>query len=234
MTFNIQHGLHYPTGTIDLERFSDLIRKHEVDVCGLNEVRGRGTDQDYTAQVEILGDALGFYRYFGEAIRVGGSNPYGNGIVSRYPFRSIETIPVPDSLQKNEGVYYESRCVIRAVIEVNNHEICLLITHMGLAKEERRNAVATVCRLLDDIDSPVILMGDFNTTPEDPVLCPLYERLSSCDECMDVPNQPTFSSYVPREKIDYLFYRGLVCQQSYVVKEIVSDHFAMVAEFSLS
>jgi len=144
MTFNIQHGLHYPTGTIALERFSDLIREQSVDVCGLNEVRGKGADRDYTEQVETLGNALGFHRYFGEAIRVGGNNPYGSGVVSRYPFSRIETVPIPDPPQKTEKVYYETRCVIQATIEVEDHEICLLITHMGLAREERKNAVDTL------------------------------------------------------------------------------------------
>ncbi len=233
MTFNIQHGLHYPTGTIALERFSDLIREQSVDVCGLNEVRGKGADRDYTEQVETLGNALGFHRYFGEAIRVGGNNPYGNGVVSRYPFSRIETVPIPDTPQKTEKVYYETRCVIQATIEVEEHEICLLITHMGLAREERKNAVATLCRLIDGTDLPIILMGDFNTTPEDSVLQPLFARMTDSDAAANVPNAPTFPSYEPNEKIDYLLYRGLTCQQSFTVSKVVSDHLAIVADFDI-
>ena len=147
MTFNIQHALDFKRKVIDTDLFADAIAKHNVDFCGLNEVRGKGPVEDYTDQTNAIADKLGYNRYFGEAIKVRGTSPYGNAAVSRYPLKSAETIKIPDPDIGNEinrdgePVRYESRCIIRSVIEEKEKDICILVTHFGLAESERINAV---------------------------------------------------------------------------------------------
>lgn len=232
MTFNIQHALDFKKQIIDTDLFVDAIKKHNVDFCGLNEVRGDGPIDGYTDQTNAIGDALGFYRYFGEAIKVWGTSPYGNSVMSRYPFKSVETIKIPDPEINNEldrdgkPVRYESRCIIKAVIEENGGEICILVTHFGLAKSERINAVNTLCDIIDSIDLPIILMGDFNTQPDEKLLTPLFERLKSVDA-----SENTYPSDKPEIKIDYIFYKGLKCIYAETINEIYADHLPIVAEF---
>ena len=182
MTFNIQHCLDYKKQIIDFDLFAAAIRENGADVCGLNEVRGSGPVKDYSDQTNTLADKLGFYRYFGEAIKVKGTSPYGNAIVSKYEIKSAETIKIPDPLFKLEKVNYETRCIIKAVINLDNTDICFLVTHMGLANAERKNAVKALCRILDETTLPVILMGDFNSEPDDTVFAPLYERLEDTQQ----------------------------------------------------
>lgn len=231
MTFNIQHALDYQKQIIDTGLFVDAIKKHDADICCLNEVRGEGPIEGYTDQTNALGDGLGFYRYFGEAVKVEDTSPYGNAVVSRFPFKSAETVAVPVSPEKNEDEYHEPRCVIKAVSEIDGRDICFLTCHMGLSDEERTEAVRTVCRLIDETDLPLILTGDFNTTPDDCVLSPIYERLCDADEKAEVNGVFTYASCSPEIKIDYIFYRGLECLSSEVITEIYSDHFPIIAEF---
>lgn len=231
MTFNIQHGLDYKNQRIDLKLFSDFIKENGADVCGLNEVRGKGEDCEYTDQTDAIGDALGFFRYFGEAIKVDEVNPYGNAIVSRYPFKSAETVHIPNP---DDGKYHETRCVIKAVFEIDGRDVCVLVCHMGLTEDELKNAVDTLCHMLDEIEMPVILMGDFNASPHNEMLCPLLERLSDSDEIALDEENYTFASYDPYTKIDYIFYRGLKCSKAEILKEVVSDHFPIIAEFEFS
>ena len=80
MTFNVQHFLDYQNKKIDFDLFADFIKNCNVDICGLNEVRGEGPVDGYTDQLDTVADKLGFERYFGEAIKVRGTSPYGNGI----------------------------------------------------------------------------------------------------------------------------------------------------------
>lgn len=234
MTFNIQHGLDYKKGIINTDLFVNAIKTHSVDFCGLNEVRGEGPVDGYTDQTNSIADGLSFYRYFGEAIKVEGTSPYGNAIVSRYPFKSVETIHIPDpeiqyELDRDgDPVHYESRCIIKSIIEINEKDICFLVTHFGLAESERRNAVKTLCNIIDDMDLPIILMGDFNTEPDDEILTPLFRRLNITDT-----SEPTFPSYNPEIKIDYIFYKGLECKGSETVKEIYADHLPITAEFNI-
>lgn len=231
MTFNIQHALDYKNQVIDTEFFADKIKLHEADICGFNEVRGEGPLDGYTDQINAIGDRLGFNRYFAKAIMVNGTSPYGNGLVSRFPIKSAETILIPDPEHKRSGVKYESRCVLKAVVDADGKEICILVCHMGLSDEERVCAVKTVCELLDEIQLPVILTGDFNTEPDDEVLQPIYERMNDSDNLADMKCVKTYPSYKPEIKIDYIFYRGLECKNVKTVTQVYSDHFPIIAEF---
>ena len=231
MTFNIQHCLDYTKRVINFDLFADFIKTHSPDVCGLNEVRGEGPLKDYTDQTNILGDRTGYNRYFGEAIKVKKTSPYGNALLSRHIIKNAETIKIPDPILKSEPVSYETRCVIKAVINFDGKDICFLITHMGLAKKERKNAVRTICNIIDETDLPVILMGDFNAEPDDSVFDPIRERLSDTQNKSDNPDVKTFPSDKPRKKIDYIFYRGLECIKAHTITEVLSDHLPIIAEF---
>ena len=181
-------------------------------------------------EVVELADVLGYDRRFGEAIRVGGCGPYGNALVSRYPIVEAETVLVPDPVRR-EGGSYETRCVLKAVLDTEEGRICVLVCHMGLEIEERESAVATLCRLIDETELPIVLMGDFNAQPDAAVLAPLRERLQDTDDVADAPGAPTYASYHPHMKIDYILYRGLRCCGARTVEEIVSDHFPIIARF---
>lgn len=233
MTFNIQHGLDYKNQIIDLRLFSDFIRGQEADFCALNEVRGLGNWEGYTDQTNYLGDALGCNRFFGEAFKVVGTNPYGNAFLTGYPVKEAEVVHIPDSEDRSEDVHYETRCAIRAVLDVDGRDVMFVVCHIGLAKSEAENAVDTLCNIVDSTDLPCIVMGDFNHTKESGVLGPLFERLSDSDEKSEKEGIYTFPSYSPREKIDYILYRGLECTSSRVIEKIVSDHYPIVAEFNV-
>ena len=120
MSFNIQHGLAYLEQEINLNLFASTIKENMVDVCGLNEVRNTGADCEYTDQTGAIAEKLGYNSYFGQAISIDNKNPYGNAVVSRYPFIKTSTTLIPDPEKRDEPVYYETRCVIHAVVNINN------------------------------------------------------------------------------------------------------------------
>lgn len=227
MTFNIQHCLDYKKRKIDFDLFAEKIKEFNPDFCGLNEVRGKGFLAGYTNQTEKLSRKTGMCGYFGEAIKVKGLAPYGNAILSKKPVKSAETIKIPDPETKNEKVKYETRCVIKAVVEENGKDILFLVTHMGLSISERKNAVKTICEIADSTDLPVILMGDFNACPDEDTLKPLYERFT---DTLGNESVNTFPSDNPEIKIDYIFFRGLECKNTKVIKEVVSDHLPIITE----
>lgn len=233
MTFNIQHCLEYKKKKINIPLFAETIVRYGADVCGLNEVRGKGSLFGYTDQTNSLGDRLSFNRYFAEAIKVNGKGPYGNAIVSRFPFKEKSTTIIPDPDDKNDDGWFETRCVLKAVASTDIGDVCFLVCHMGLEESERVNAVNTICKIADSTDLPTILMGDFNTTPEDSVFKPIYERFKDTDEIAINKVCFTYPSYNPEKKIDYIFYKGLRCENVKTIDEVVSDHFPIIAEFSL-
>lgn len=233
MTFNIQHCHAWNEGRINIPLFAKTIRRLRADVCGLNEVRGKGPIGGYTDQVGKIKRRLWYRGVFGEAIKVRGTSPYGNAIVSRKKIREWEVIHISDECARGESSHFEHRAVLRTVIRENKKDITFLVCHMGLSVAERRCAVKTICDILDCTDTPVILMGDFNTTPDAEELCPIYERMSDTDALAEDPGAPTFASYEPKTKIDYIFYRGLKCTSVQTVPEVVSDHFPIIADFEV-
>lgn len=231
MTFNVQHFLDYKNQVIDFELFAGYIKKQDADFCGLNEVRGEGPLKGYTDQINTVADKIGCERYFGEAIKVMGTSPYGNAFVTKHKIKSVSTIKIPSPVIRLERASYESRCVIRSVVEIDGRDIMFLVCHMGLAKSERKRAVNAICRILDESDLPCILMGDFNTTPDNGVLEPIYARLEDTDACVVNKGHATYPSDSPRDKIDYMFFRGLTCKKCVTLIDVVSDHLPIVAEF---
>ena len=173
MTYNILHGMDYPLwrtekrAVIDLSKTAEGIRGGGADICGLNEVRGAGLTPEYTAQADTIGGLLGFHHVFGRSIYVGGTEPYGNGLVSRYPIAASEVIPIPDPIVDGrvpDGV--ESRSVLRCTFDfAGDKHLTVLTTHFGLSLPERENAAALCRRLLESEKNPTILLGDFNFLP---------------------------------------------------------------------
>lgn len=229
MTFNIQHCLDYKKRRINSGLFARKITEFGADFCGLNEVRGKGPILGYSDQTGKLTKKTGMHGYFGEAIRVGGTSPYGNAVLSKIPFNAVETVKIPDPETKDEKVNYETRCIIKAIVEENGKEVMFLVTHMGLARGERRKAVKTICEIADNTALPIVLMGDFNAEPDEDTFKPLYERFS--DTLGAEPK--TFPSDAPDIKIDYIFYRGLECKNTRVINEVVSDHLPVITEIIL-
>ena len=228
MTFNIQHCLNYVEQRIDFEIMARAIMECGADVVGLNEVRDLGTDGEYQAQARILAELCGMeYYYFAEATKFPGG-PYGNAILSRVPILSAEVISIPDPEPHGYDGYYEHRCILKATLEGG---ITALILHAGLNPDEKENAVATVVENL--ADERCILMGDFNMTPDDKTLAPIYERMRDTAKgfCED---KLSFPSIEPHCKIDYIFVSLDVQVKNADIPGIVaSDHRPHTADLML-
>ena len=95
----------------------------------------------------------------------------------------------------------------------------MCVCHFGLNADEQENAAATVVANLEP--TRCVLMGDFNVTPEKPVLDPIRAVMFDTAELFDEPKF-SFPSDVPHCKIDYLF-------TSKDIKVLAADIPAIVA-----
>lgn len=227
MTFNTQHCASYRNGLkIDFSLFARKIMQSGADIVGLNEIRGKGEASDYEAQTEILASLSGMpYSYFARAIMVRGQNPYGNALLSKYAILEAKTVMIPDPLTRVEGRRYETRCILKARLACG---LTVAVVHVGLNRDEQACAL---CTLMEEIeDERFILMGDFNMTPDDPLLSPIRERLFDTALLSDDPLL-TFPSDAPDQKIDYIFTsRDLRVKNVCVPKWVVSDHRPCIIE----
>lgn len=199
MVYNTQHCLNYITRQIDFELIAGIIKDYGADIVGLNEIRNVGMQEDYQDQAKILADLAGYdYHYFAQAIKFSGVNPYGNVLLSKNPIVQAQTILVPDPPRQYDG-YYETRCLLKAKLD---NGLTVNVIHFGLNPDEQENAVKTI---MDNLENEkCILMGDFNVSPDNPVLAPIRARMK---DTADLFKQPllSFPSDKPKVKIDYIF-----------------------------
>ena len=106
-----------------------------------------------------------------------------------------------------------------------------MVTHIGLNRDEKANAVKTI---LENLPSEkCILMGDFNLHSDDPLLVPIMERMKDTSITFSSPLL-SCPSDKPREKIDYILVSPDVQIISADIPAIVaSDHRPHIAEVKI-
>ena len=235
MTYNIQHGMDQRAPEerrIDLPQIARIIRDYQPLFCTLNEVRNAGPHPEYTDQVKTLCDELGWQGFFAQATLLENGNPYGNAIVSSVPILETEVIPIPDPPVRKYDGYYETRCILRAVLDVGR-PFTVFASHFGLNPDEAENAVRTAAEAVSKCKTPFCFQGDLNLEPSSPLLRPLYEIMTDTAEKADGPIL-TWDSADPRMKIDYIFVSRDVTPLRFRVPYLVaSDHNPCYAEIRL-
>ena len=221
MSFNTQHCMNYISRQIEFDCFVEAIQACNADIIGLQEMRGQGEHPDYAAQVQILAERLGYHYYFAKAIDFNGVNPYGNGLLSRYPIFSAKTVLIPDPEVKVYSGYYETRCILKAKIDVPGG-LNIIATHFGLNPDEQVSAVQTIIANLPEERG--VLMGDFNLRPNDRILKPIQNRLFDT-AALFTEEKLSFPSDNPNRKIDYIFTTSdLKVTAADIPALVVSDH----------
>lgn len=236
MTYNIQHGHVHLDKYIDLTKTCDVIRQYHPDIVGLNEVRGRGTRDDYTAQVETMAAYLGYHCYFGRSICIGGTEPYGNAVLSKYPIVEASVIRIPDPVDTSVCRYFEPRSLCRCVVEVPAEgafvPVAVYSSHFGLSETEEEHAVSTAVTTLEGEALPFILMGDFNMEPDNPLLAPLNRKFRSADAFLE--GKMSFPSDKPSIKIDYIYTSQKIDILTADIPQVVaSDHCPVWADIEV-
>lgn len=153
-TYNIKHGGSLGKNCQDIAR---LIHDENIDVVGFQEVDSfisRSGNQDIIKTIATL---AGYpYYTFHKALDYS-DGEYGLGIMSKYPYHVITTIPLVQSI--------EPRILVEANLQVNDQEIPFFVTHLELGsyEEVRRHQFKQIKDHLSR-HQKFILTGDFNVS----------------------------------------------------------------------
>ncbi len=230
MTYNIQSCKNFITKEFNHKFVSDVINKYKPDILGLNEVRTNPIKYtlhpSWFNQTEKIAKYCNFKHYFfGKSIELEGY--YGNSLLSNYEIDNPIVYKVEDPIIKDEDCLYETRSII--VSYINN--IKVIVTHMGLAKAERCNLIKKLIEIIDSSNSPIILMGDFNTENKDE-LKEIYDRLIDANYKDD--NYKTYNSINPTIKIDYIFIsKDINLLNVFIPYDIASDHLPVICDVEI-
>ncbi len=231
---------------------TDVIKEISPDICGINEINdfspeflGDIVGETVADQTSYIAENSGLkYHRFGKAISFEGRGDYGNAVISKHPITASAAHLIPSPEVFDDFGYYESRGITEARIDLAGG-ITVLQIHVGLNVSEKQNAIIKLCELIDSIDTPIVLMGDFNMRPSDWILDKIRERLTdvtpdgegyihsfpSWDKTDNVSEH--LKSLNPC-KIDYIFasrhFKKLSCE---VIKARASDHMPMLATLEI-
>ena len=129
-----------------------------------------------------------------------------------------------------------------ALLEKAGHRFYYVNTHLDhIGKEAQKNGLALIVDRIDDINPegyPMVLTGDFNVTPDDPVLDDLETMmLSARDKAAETDHLGTFNGWGGSDSvIDYIWYSGFsscdrfeTVRQQYGGIPYISDHYPVRA-----
>jgi endonuclease/exonuclease/phosphatase family metal-dependent hydrolase len=167
VTYNIHIGKN-PQGELNLERTIGELKDLGADIIGLQEVERFSPRSGLIDQAKKIAEELRMEYRFAPALKIGPFE-YGNLMLSRYPIETDKRIEL-----KSEK---ENRVGLLATLNIHGKKIGVLVTHLGLNVEERVVHVKQLDQELKALGIPLIVMGDFNTTPDGEELGPWSQHL---------------------------------------------------------
>lgn len=217
VAYNIRHGEGMDR-VVDLERVADVLRALEPDVIALQEIDSVTERTGRVHQAARLGELLGMEAAFGPFMDYRGG-AYGMAILSRHPITDATNHRLPPG--------EEPRSALTARIRIGHDGPELLVAgiHLYRSEVERLAQAETLVQVLADADVPVILAGDFNSTPGSPVM-----MLLSASWAVPAKEEPalTFPADAPEREIDFILLRPAdrftVTDYRVVPESLASDH----------
>lgn len=248
-SFNLLHGRSIHDGQVLRERLHDAVKLLDVDVVGLQEVdraQSRSEGRDLTAEVArtmgadawrfvpaLVGTPGADWRAAADADDEGAHPSYGCGLVSRYPVLEWHTVRLaaarvksPILLPGTRQVVWlqdEPRVGIAAVIETPLGSMTIATTHLSFVPGWNGVQLRRLCRALELLPGPRILLGDLNMPPPFPRLLSGWRSLAAVR---------TYPAPEPRVQLDHVLGHGLLPPVRSVETPVlpVSDHRALVVE----
>lgn len=153
MTYNIRHA-EGMDGKVRPEAIVKELRSGHADVIALQEVDRYQWRSGFQDQARYFAAQLGMHYTYTPAIRSGFSQ-YGIALLSRYPLEA------PQRFILSGG--REPRCLLTAELHVGGRTITVATTHLGVAAPERERQLPQLLDVLERVNRPLLLMGDFNS-----------------------------------------------------------------------
>jgi endonuclease/exonuclease/phosphatase family metal-dependent hydrolase len=227
------------------EQVVRMLREQDADVIGTQEL--------FSEQGEYLATQMPEYAWFGRGRESDGGGEHMGVFYRRNRLRVIEsgdfwlsdTPEVPGSITWGHP---HPRMVTWALFETTaeGRRFYLFNTHLpyrGEDEDARLRGVQAIARRVRALpeDVPVVLTGDFNTTPDSPAYAEFKGLLQDTWTASAQRKGPegTFHGFTgqPQKRIDWILFRGLRVDRMRTVDRhengrYPSDHFPLVVELT--
>ncbi len=210
------YNIHYGYNTswqFQLEEMARTIEESGADIVALQEVDACRLTSYGVDDALWLGRRLGMEAIYQPTVE----HLTGIALLSRFPVRQVEGKLLTSRL--------EQTAIVRAQVEVGGDVLDAYGIWLGLEPEER---AVQLSEALDFIRAgPAAFGGDFNSTPDSPIYRQLVDA-GLTDGAVADDASPTSPSEAPKERIDYVWIRGLRPVDAKVLDSTASDHRMVV------
>lgn len=222
LSYNIKRGLGND-GITDITRSAGLIDRLRPDFVALQELDQGVQRSGRVDQMAELGRLTGMHARFADFMPYQGGE-YGIGVLSRFPILESRSHPLPPGP--------EPRVALDVRVQLpDGSQLIFCSVHFYNTEAERLAQARAVIEIYSHEPLPVILSGDFNSTPDDPVMQLVREHWTEAEKGNDAF---TFSATEPVEEIDYVLYRPAASfsptRVQVIDEPLISDHRPVFVE----
>lgn len=222
-TLNIQAGLktnkfgdyvtkswHHVTPVGDKKKNIHATVPHiqHLDVFGVQELDPGSWRSAFVDQTRWLAEQAGFPYWSQQANRNLKLSITANAVLAKHPLFDTEHWTLPGKDQKDSP---------RGAIKTSLGPFTCVVAHFSLSSKDRLAQSSFLAERLKD-EPNLIIMGDFNATPDSKDLKPLAQLMDDCTL------HPTYPRWKPQKPIDVMWWRGLDVIEQSVHQWGVSDH----------
>jgi endonuclease/exonuclease/phosphatase family metal-dependent hydrolase len=222
-----QYLIHYfyryfPHSSERIDAIGMLLAKQKVDIFAAAEIDGGSARVRFVNQVEALQkhsplDHFVFFPTYQSGSRIN----QGNSIHSRFEILSSKNHRLPGA--------GEPRFAGEACLMINGARVTVIVTHLSLRYPYREAQIEALSGLVNRIDTPIILAGDFNVYHEGEL------ELIEKSQLQKVYTAKTYPVWKPRRRLDYIFAsHDIRIGGGEVISDPLSDHCMLLAELYLT
>ncbi|UCC92786.1 MAG: endonuclease/exonuclease/phosphatase family protein, partial [Thermoplasmata archaeon] len=118
----------------------------------------------------------------------------------------------------------------RRVLKTSTGGVTFILAHLSLMGRSRRHQVADLARFAQDVEGPLVIMGDLNALPDSPELQVLVTEAG----LTRVPTGGTYPSWRPTKALDHIFVSQDVKVVSSSVPDVkLSDHLPVMMDLDV-
>lgn len=221
VSFNIHSGKG-DDNVVDLRRTAQVLGAGSFDFANLNEVRSLVINEIGNSQADGICMSCGYCdSIFVPTETHWWREHFGNAILTNCKLGPVQRIPLPGTRGK------AFRNLVLTDLPWRDRTVKILSTHLD-REDDRETQLKLAIALFLSLEPPAVLMGDLNTTIDDPQLIALRNRPDVASPLHDV-----LGDDLPADNIDWIFTRGLRTVSAELVENAASDHPVLRAELAL-
>jgi endonuclease/exonuclease/phosphatase (EEP) superfamily protein YafD len=223
MTHNL-FGMNY-----QMEKVEAAILAEQPDIIVFQEYFGEQA-------TELHPLLLAEYPFF---VRCRGGKRANLGLYSRLPFEQVQDGACPNNAYGTTRTAH----ILATFQSPNGKPFSVVTTHMDwpIPVQRQRDQLSALSALVDSIEGPVILAGDFNSTPWSYSLRDFVARTGLVRQTMNLLTYPMSWYYlrawretIPFLPLDHVMTRGgIVVRELHAGRPTASDHLPVVFTFSV-